>query len=43
VRGTIECPCFEGLPMCYISLLAVLSMLTVGLYRDLIVRNRTDT
>lgn len=34
LRGNLECPCFEGLPMCFVSLLAGASMLAVGLFRD---------
>ena len=29
VRGTVECPTFEGLPMCYVSLLAGATMLVL--------------
>lgn len=35
LRGNVECPCFEGLPMCFVSLLAGATMLIVGLYRGL--------
>jgi hypothetical protein len=33
LRGTAECPTFEGLPMCYVSLLAGATMLVVDQFR----------
>jgi len=33
LRGTAECPSFEGLPMCYVSLFAGASMLIVDQIR----------
>ena len=33
LRGTAECPTFEGLPMCYVSLLAGATMLAVDQVR----------
>lgn len=33
LRGTAECPTFEGLPMCYLSLLAGATMLAIDQVR----------
>ena len=33
LRGTAECPTFEGLPMCYVSLLTGVTLLVLALLR----------